>query len=224
MLETIELLNGNLIECHKKKGVQDCHPIDNSMQLDMTGKFMQIGKRRSKRRKMDIPLEKKADAQAFLNNAHYLFDHNEDILKDSRMFLCPVPFVNELAYLGTSGFNLPTLGVYIEWWGTCQDTRLLDENGEKWLVCHLAGSPLTHCNSCLVVNPEGKTVRLNIGQNFMDLCRKFKRINRRYDNAKLIYEAYSLNEVLNILRKKDKYRKVIQFITSKYKTIINYLF
>ena len=71
---------------------------------------------------------------------------------------------------------------------------------------------------------EGKTVRLNIGQNFMDLCRKFKRINRRYDNAKLIYEAYSLNEVLNILKKKDKYRKVIQFITSKYKAIINYLF
>jgi len=95
MLETIELLNGNLIECHKKKGVQDCHPIDNSMQLDMTGKYMQIGKRRrSKRRRMDIPLENRTDAQVFLNNAHYLFDHYEDILKDSRMFLSPIPFVN----------------------------------------------------------------------------------------------------------------------------------
>ncbi len=58
-------------------------------------------------------------------------------------------------YKNGAGFRHPTLGVYIEWGERCQDVRLLDEQGEKWLVYQLAGSPLTHCNSCGIVNSTG---------------------------------------------------------------------
>jgi len=98
----------------------------------------------------------------------------------------------------------------MEWWGTCQDVRLLDENGEKWLVCQLSGSPLNHCNSCLLVSPEGNTIGLHIGKSFMDVCWKLIRINRKYDDAKARYEAYSLEKVLRILKKKDRKRELIR--------------
>ena len=207
-LQTITLLNGMQLKCFQRKTAHDVQPIDNSLQLDMTGEYFQLGRQKGKKRKKRVPIEQRPETQAFLRNAHYLFDHCDDILSDSRMFLCPVPFHNERAYFGVSGFNNPTLGVYIEWWGSCLDVKLLDENGGKWLVCQLSGSPLTHCNSCLLVNPEGKTTRQHIGSNFMDVYRKFIRINRRYDEAKLKYEAYSLEDVLKELKKTDRRGKI----------------
>jgi len=32
------------------------------------------------------------------------------------MFLCPIYMQSGLAYTGSSGFEKPTLGIYIEWW------------------------------------------------------------------------------------------------------------
>ncbi len=208
-LQAITLLNGMQLKCFPKKTAEKVQPIDNSLQLDMTGEYFQIGRQRGRKRKKPVPLEERPEVQVFLGNAHYLFDHCDDILSDSRMFLCPIPFHNELAYFGVSGFHHPILGVYIELWASCKDVRLLDENGGKWLVCQLSGSPLTHCNSCLLANPEGKTTRQHIGINFMDVCRKFVRINRRYDYAKLKYEAYSLEDVLKALKRKDRRRKIV---------------
>ena len=52
----------------------------------------------------------------FTDHALFFFDHREQILSDSRMFLAPVPIASGLAYVGSCGFQHPTLGVYIEWW------------------------------------------------------------------------------------------------------------
>ena len=153
MSKIITLLNGAQLKCYEIADCKDAKSIDNSMQIDLTGEYFQIG--REKHKKKCIRLEERPEVKLFLKNAHYLFYHSNDIVNNSRMFLCPVPFENNLSIFGNSGFQHPTLGVYIEWWERCQDVRLLDEQGEKWLVYQLAGSPLTHCNSCGIVNSTG---------------------------------------------------------------------
>ena len=118
------------------------------------------------------------------------------------MFLSPRPFNNGLAYIGESGFKHPTLGVYIEWWLTNQEVRLLDENGNKWLVWYLAGSPLTHANSCGLVRDDGMMISKNI-PDFMKVVKNFWAINKRYDEVKLGYKSFSFKEVINEIRSKD---------------------
>lgn len=208
MSKIITLQNGTRLKCFEKAGCEDAKSIDNSMQIDLTGVYFQLGREKHRKKKKHIRLEDRPEVQLFLMNAHYLFEHSNDILNDSRMFLCPVPFENILLCFGVSGFRHPTLGVYIEWWERCQDVRLLDEQGEKWLLYQLAGSPLTHCNSCGLVNSEGETTRQHIGKCFMDVCRLFIRINRRYDDVKPYCEAYSMEDVLKRLRRRDKVREL----------------
>ena len=58
--------------------------------------------------------EREKEVKLFLNNAFLFLKNKDRIMSDSRMFLCPVPIQNELAYTGTSGFHHPALGVYLE--------------------------------------------------------------------------------------------------------------
>jgi len=83
--ETITLLNGNKLKCIPKK-FKEVQPINNSLQLDMTGEYFQLGGKRHKKRKKRVLVEERTEAQVFLKNAHYLFEHCDDILNDSRLF------------------------------------------------------------------------------------------------------------------------------------------
>ena len=87
----------------------------------------------------------------FLLHAVDFYRQADRILSDSRMFLVPVPVNSALAYIGTSGFSHPTLGVYIEWW--MRNTEVCRQVKDKlWLTYHIAGSPLSGCNHCSCVN------------------------------------------------------------------------
>ena len=131
-------------------------------------------------------------------------EHRERILSDSRMFLCPIPIQNGIAYTGTSGFRRPTLGVYIEWLLNCPNASMWNEgNGEKWIVYHLSGSPLSGCNRCGMVNQQGET-KVEEVSCFSSLWPKFQKINCRYDEAKVKYQAYNIREVLAIFEKEGK--------------------
>lgn len=146
--------------------------------------------------------EQELDEERFVNNAFYFLAHKERILTDSRMFLCPVPIRSGLSLSGNSGFQNPTLGVYLQWWATCPDVMRTDKKGRRSLVYQISGSNLTGANQCKEVREDGKTgyVSLNhISQHWQS----FAKVNVPYTEAKAIYQAYSLRQVLEILDHED---------------------
>jgi len=196
----IQLLNGNILDCYPLEQPQD--KVDNQLALDTTGVYFSVGKK-------PIPPvyekdeRKELDKKAFLENAFLFIENRERILSDSRMFLCPIPITSGLAYSGTSGFNRPTLGVYLEWWLYCANANIMENDGKKWLVYHLAGSPMSGSNQCGIVNHKGETKTQQL-PNFISLWPSFQKINCRYDDAKCQYQAYSLREVLDIFQKEGR--------------------
>ena len=195
--ETMTLLNGTILKCYPLK-----HPeamVDNEMKLDTTGKYLSIG--RSKHRCDAVPKtdeQKEKEKKLFLNNAFLFLQNKDRIMSDSRMFLCPVPIQNGLAYTGTAGLNHPTLGVYLEWWLSCEKATILKEDKTKWLVYFISGSPLTGANKCGIVNEMGVIDSESL-YPFSPVWRSFTSINKRYDEAKSLYQAYTLEEVVKKL-------------------------
>lgn len=134
----------------------------------------------------------------FEENAFLLFENRERILSDSRMFLCPIPLRTNFI-----GMKNRTLGVYIEWWMKFEQTHATGYDGVQRLVCWIAGNPSTGTNGCTAVRANGKleTVSLN---PFHEHWSTFVKINQRYDDAKSRYQAYTLQQVLEILKKGNK--------------------
>lgn len=143
-----------------------------------------------------------AQQQLFVDNAYYLLAHRDRIMRDSRMFLAPVAVLNGLAFLGPIGFKSPTIGVYLEWWENCMGAVRI-ENGRRSLVYKLVGSPLSGNNRCGEVFEDGTTNVVTL-MPFNVHWRPFVDINTRYTEAKRAYQAYSLQEVLDILHSEDE--------------------
>ena len=194
---TMTLLNGAILDCYPLKHSEA--KVDNSMKLDTTGKYLSIGKSKHKHDaapKTDADKEK--EKILFLNNAFLFLQNKDRIMSDSRMFLCPVPIQNDLAYTGTAGFNRPTLGVYLEWWLNCEIATIFKEDKTRWLVYFISGSPLTGANKCGIVNEKGDIDSESLCP-FSSIWSSFTSINKRYDEEKSLYQAYTLEEVVNKL-------------------------
>lgn len=138
------LMNGAVLECFPKESNQGDF-VPDQMKLDTTGVYLSIGNKPCKPQPSTTE-EKERQKKLFTDNAFYLLAHQERIMRDSRMFFAPVAVQNGLAYIGTSGFNAPTLGIYLEWWNECPIALRTGEDGHRSLVFHLAGSPLSGAN------------------------------------------------------------------------------
>lgn len=200
----ITLLNGRELLCYPK--VEPSTPIDNRMKLDTTGQYLTIGRRKPvvKPTPPEVELQRKQAVKFFTDHAFFFLDHCEKILNDSRMFLAPVPIENGIAYFGTSGFKRPSLGVYVEWWMNCIPAIISRYRNNSWLVYHIAGSPLSGRNCCGIVNMNGECLSENLPSPFSAIWRSFVQVNTRYDEAKQRYEAYSLEEVVKLLKANDQ--------------------
>ncbi|MBR5716919.1 MAG: hypothetical protein IKX59_10065 [Bacteroidales bacterium] len=196
----IQLLDGRVLDCYPSEGPK-CE-VDNELRLDTTGTYLVVGRTKTPIKVIDDQEEEKEKEELerlFLDNAFVLLANRERILSDSRMFLCPLPFCrNGLAYTGTSGFQRPTLGIYIEFWLACDQATFVDDNDEKWLLHHIAGSPLSGMNLCRFVNEHGEERTVQVS-SFKDVWPTFMKINTRYDKAKSESDAYTLRQVLCIL-------------------------
>ena len=153
---------------------------------------------RQKIDKSQADKEEEADKQRFIRNAFFFLAHKERILTDSRMFLCPVPIQSGMSTSGTSGFEEPTLGIYLQWWETCEGALRTDKRGRKSLLYKLSGSSLSGHNVCCEVCEDGTTKCVELFP-FKDYRDSFVRINNTYKSVKHQYQAYTLQQVLDIL-------------------------
>lgn len=198
----ITLLDGRTITCYENNTPEQ--PISNQLHLDTTGTYFQVGHssspRQSKPAKQESPHTESAGQtrrELFLTYFHTFYSHRERILSDSRMFLVRIPMQNGLAYTGTSGFECPTLGVLIEWLLHAPNATKQDTDGHVWMVCGLAGSPLSGSNRCTLVDGGGNT-KVQQLHSFASLWRPFMHINGLYDDAKSKCQHYTLEEVVEI--------------------------
>lgn len=194
----ITLLDGRELVCHP---LEKAKQLDlNNIEFDTTGLYLTFGKQKRKRKIEDdaVLVKRVAMQNMFIDNAFFLYENREHIFSDSRMFLAPVPIENAIAYTGASGFRNPTLGVYLEWWCNCEGAMFTGNNGQRNLVYHLAGSPLSGANSCTAVSEDGTRERISL-RPFSDYWLTFIKINQAYSEAKSKYEAYTLEQVIDIL-------------------------
>ena len=197
----IILWDGRMLDCYPL-AAQAPDKIDKDhLELDTTGQYLSVGAKKPQ----PVPTKTKEaeeQKQLFIKNAFYLLSHKERIMSDSRMFLCRIPIQSGLAYTGISGFRNPTLGIYLEWWSIVQGAMRIDRKGRKSLVYHLAGSPLSGANKCAAVREDGKIEIVSL-LPFNAHWGPFTRINNRYTEAKQLYQAYTLQEVLDILDQEE---------------------
>ena len=183
---SITLMNGAVLECFLKEEHQGDF-VPDKMKLDATGTYLSLGNKPCKPQPRATE-EKEQQKKLFTDNAFYLLAHQERIMRDSRMFLAPVAVQNGLAYTGTSGFLAPTLGIYLEWWNECSIALRTDKDGNRSLVFHLAGSPLSGTNHCAEVFEDGRIEPIQVS-SFISHWQPFVNINTQYDEAKHIYQA-----------------------------------
>ena len=203
---SITLMNGAVLECFPKES-QPCDIEPDKMQLDATGKYLSIGNKKPYKGKEKAPIApteemEQQQKKLFTDNAFYLLAHSERIMRDSRMFLATVAVHNGLAYTGTSGFRNPTIGIYLEWWNECARALRTDDEGNRSLVFYLSGSPLSGANCCAEVYEDGRIESVSV-HSFIDHWRPFMAINQRYTEAKHMHQAYTLQQVLDILHAED---------------------
>ena len=196
----IVLMDGRVLACHPLANEVEVEVADDSMKLDTTGQYLAVGKKSKLPNQTDE--EEKWLEKLFLDNAFYLLGHRERILSDSRMFLTPVAVQSGLAYTGTGGFKNPTVGVYLEWWMTCDGVMRTSKDGERSLIYRLAGSPLSGMNSCREVLENGLSRRVKL-MSFRSCWHSFIKVNMRYTAAKHQYQCYSLQQLLDILHSED---------------------
>ena len=174
------------------------------LKLDTTGVYFSLKRNSaSPDKKKEESAEKALSERFFLDHAFYFLEHADRVFSDSRMFLAHVPVVSGIAYTGTSGFTHPTLGIYLEWWLNCEADVRHDSDGNDALTYYIAGSPLSGCNKCACVYSDGSTKSIS-HHSFLPVWSTFIDLNRRYTEAKYIYESYSLQEVYDILVASDE--------------------
>lgn len=195
MKHYMELTGGICVEAFPKAEQPKKIETDN-LALDTTGEFLQMGGGRKRHKKIET-CNNEEQLKLFLQNAHRLIGESDRIMSDSRMFLAPLPIRNGLAYIGTS-FNNLTLGIYIEWWRNNECAWTTDKFGELQPIYHIAGSPLSGRNACAYIGPEGDSCSVQV-LNFSQVWHSFVQINTHYTEAKQLYEAYTLEEVIEIL-------------------------
>ena len=138
------------------------------------------------------------EERIFIDNAFFFLAHRDKIMNDSRMFLAPVPIHHTIFFWR----GKICLGDYLEWWLSCESARRMSDDNKKSLVYLLAGSHCTGSNRCHDVDESGTTERVQLS-DFSSAAGQFIRIGERYKNFIGEFEAYSLENVVEILKREE---------------------
>lgn len=146
----------------------------------------------------------KLEMEIFIRNAFVLLKHDDIILNDRQMYLCPVCEDCGLSFhVGHGSFSNLTLGILVEWWRNCPEAHITDEKGE-WLVYKFVGSAGSGWNNCWLVNGQGET-REDKVPNFFKIWSALRDTKPRYNNAKSKLQPYHFEEVLRRLATLGEY-------------------
>lgn len=196
----IKLLDGRIIEGYLKKNAIN----------EIVSEELAIADNKTDDAKILDREARRCHEKLFTDNAFLFLANREYIMSDSRMFLTPIYVNNGLAYSGA--FKTATLGGYIEWWINTPLSVEIDKDGKMSLIWFLSGSPLSGANSCSSVDEEGRTKIVSVSC-FRELWPKLREIVNTYQKPMSLYEAYSLSEVVDILKRettKEFYDKSIE--------------
>ncbi len=197
----IRLMDGTILTCYPKpeeEMQQTEEVVADELPLETTGRHFGMGRRRIAPK----PEAKEVLRQLFIDNAFYLLAHRERILQDSRMFLTPIGVQNGSPYTESPGMDAPTIGVYLEWWSSCLGSMVLSKSGRMSLIYELTGSPHSKVTSGRQLYENGETEPIH-SYGHVQYWESLIEINKRYSEAKQIYQAYTLQELLDILHEED---------------------
>lgn len=135
----------------------------------------------------------------FMENAFLIYQNADRILSDSRMFLAPVWASKGLTSVENGAFSYATLGVYVEWWLNCVANTTRDILGRDAVLVSFWGNPMTGTASGRYVYPDGSQ-KTELIKQFSDFWEDFRYVNARYAASKAKYDAYTLEEVVEMLK------------------------
>lgn len=165
--KTITLMNGNKLEC-------------------------EVGKPFTGKTKTEIYKEEGKFLPVFENFVWLLLENADLIMKDSRMFLCPIYSQSFPSFLT---IRRPRLGTFIEWWTQCSDVSC-DKYGNP--IYYISGRPMTGGHSCCSIDKCGNS-RTPYERDFITIVKSFSSVNNKYMEVKADGEYYEFEEVLKIL-------------------------
>ena len=197
----IRLMDGTILTCYPKPEEEMQQPeevVADELPLERTGRHFGMGRRRVAPK----PEAKEVLRQLFIDNAFYLLAHRERILQDSRMFLTPIGVQNGSPDTKSLGLDAPTIGVYLEWWSSCLGSMVLSKSGRMSLIYEFTGSPHSKVTSGRQLYENGETEPIH-RYDHVQYWESLIEINTRYSEAKQIYQAYTLQELLDILHEED---------------------
>lgn len=196
---SIVLLNGKELVCFPK--VQQQGNTWNKLEKDGEiqknevkaglDRFTTLGNRKSWNTEENI----------FLENAFLFYRNASRILSDSRMFLAHVPITSGFAFKGF--IPTPPLGGFIEFWLNCKENVLKDADGNDALTYRILGIP-NGSKICSCVYPDGSTGTVTFA-SVSSVLESFDGI--RYYDARAKFEAYSIQEVVDILSSSETSRE-----------------
>ena len=211
---TMQLLDGRFLPLYprEEKGCE----TNNEMYITSIKPYQSL-KEQNKHLSTSEDDTPKDELQFFLDNVFFFVAHAEDILSDSRLFLAPVPVLCGLPFIGRNPFRYATLGVYIEWWMHNGFAVHKDERDKVSFIWALCGSPMTGSNRCAMVDENGLSTKITVG-DFSKHVRSFRRINQRYHECKSLALSYSLRQVKDVLQN----RHGSNYINSAYRNGLNW--
>jgi hypothetical protein len=165
----------------------------------LSGKILSANESVNAKRRIDLFSHGVLYDDFFVRNAHFFYEHRDEILSDSRMFLSPVKVYNNLMGMGHEPFRNIVLGAYIEWWLNCPSATVSDADGNRSLLFFVAGSSFSGNNECLAVDIRGAVHAVSV-RPFMPVWRPLASLNARYQPCSG-YEAFTLHEVAEKLSK-----------------------
>ena len=135
----------------------------------------------------------------FMENAWFLYDHKDEILRDERMRQALIEMSNGLMYCDVKRFQCVPLCVYLQWWTECESSRYQTSAGQSALICQWGGSPLSGINTCHIVDRNGNIESVSIPY-FAGCWRSFMEINKTAGNNTHSSSPYTLQEVISLLK------------------------
>jgi len=129
----------------------------------------------------------------------FLFLANADLIfSDSRMFLAQANVHSGMAYSGP--FKQACLGAFLEWWIYFHRFSI-DKKGRP--IWFLSGSPLSGCHACRTVDENGQSHKADLQSSFITTCKSFVGTCKDYREAQQYCQAFTIEEVIEILKGKD---------------------